>query len=118
MAKYTNVVRIIKKEIEKGNIYMTEKGNFVSAEYVNSNVKEQFLKDLKSEKIPFTTSFDEYAKDKTEKVVSATEVLSKIIVDFGIKTESEETTEEEKPVTKEEPKKEHKTTSKTGGGRK
>lgn len=116
MAKYTNVVRIIKKEIEKGNIYMTEKGNFVSADYVNSNVKEQFLKDLKSEKISFNTSFEEYAKDKTEKVVSADEVLSKIISDFGIKTESEIV--EEKTVTKEEPKKENKTTSKSGGGRK
>lgn len=78
MAKRTNIVRIIKNEIEKGNTIITANGNFVSPSLVENGIKEEFIKELRAGTVEVTTSFDQYKEKELGKLVKADDVLAKL----------------------------------------
>ena len=117
MAKYTNIIRIISKEIEKGNIYMNGKGNFISEEMVTTGIEESYVKALRNKEIPITTGFEDFKKEFTTGVISTTEVLSKIVAEFKLDNDNPtaDTTKVSEPseenVTQSEPSEEKKQSS-------
>ena len=76
MAKRTNIVRIIKNEIEKGNTIITSSGNFVSPSLVENGIKEEYIKSLRNNTIPMTTNYADYLKESIGNTVKADELLS------------------------------------------
>lgn len=75
MAKRTNIERIIKNEIEKGNIYIVEGGNLVSAEMVENNIKEDFIKALRAEEIPANESMETFKQKRLASMRKAEDLL-------------------------------------------
>lgn len=76
MAKRTNIIRIIKDEIKKGNAYVAPNGNFVSEEMLNSEILDSYKRDLTSGSIDFSVSPEQYKNDKLAQYTTASEVLS------------------------------------------
>lgn len=75
MAKRTNIVRIIKNEIEKGNKYICANGNLVSEEMVTGGIKAEFIKGLNSGEIPVNKSLEEYTKETVGNMTKAEDFL-------------------------------------------
>lgn len=78
MAKRTNIERIIKNEIEKGNIYIVEGGNLVSAEMLEKNVQEDFIKALRAGEIPVTESMETFKEKRLAGMKKAEDLLTHI----------------------------------------
>ena len=75
MAKRTNIVRIIKNEIEKGNKYLCANGNLVSEEMVTGGIADEFIKGLRAGTIPVTKSLEEYTKETVGNMAKAEDFL-------------------------------------------
>ena len=84
MAKRTNIIRIIKDEIKKGNNYVAPNGNFVSADMLNRDILDSYKRDLTSGSIDFSVSPDQYKKDKLSQYTTAAEVLDGICEAFHL----------------------------------
>ena len=84
MAKRTNIIRIIKDEIKKGNAYVALNGNFVSADMLNREILDNYKRDLTSGSIDFSLSPEQYKKDKLSQYTTAAEVLDGICEAFHL----------------------------------
>ena len=84
MAKRTNIIRIIKAEIKKGNNYVAPNGNFVSADMLNREIIGNYKRDLTSGSIDFSVSPEQYKKDKLSQYTAAADVLSGICEVFQL----------------------------------
>ena len=84
MAKRTNIIRIIKDEIKKGNNYVAPNGNFVSADMLNREILDSYKRDLTSGSIDFSVSPEQYKKDKLSQYTTAAEVLNGICEAFHL----------------------------------
>lgn len=84
MAKRTNIIRIIKDEIKKGNNYVAPNGNFVSADMLNREIIDSYKRDLISGSIDFSVSPEQYKKDKLSQYTTAAEVLNGICEAFNL----------------------------------
>ena len=84
MAKRTNIIRIIKEEIKKGNTYVAPNGNFVSADMLNREIIDSYKRDLTSGSIDFSVSPEQYKKDKLSQYTTAADVLSGICEAFHL----------------------------------
>lgn len=78
MAKRTNIERIIKNEIEKGNIYVIPGGNLVSAEMLEKGAEEDFIKALRAKEIPVTESLETFTAKRLEGMQKAEDLLTHI----------------------------------------
>ena len=93
MAKRTNIIRIIKDEIKKGNVYVAPNGNFVSSEMLNSEILDSYKRDLTSGSIDFSVSPEQYKNDKLAQYTTASEVLDCICEEFHLINDDTSTTE-------------------------
>lgn len=84
MAKRTNIIRIIKDEIKKGNAYVAPNGNFVSADMLNREIIDSYKRDLTNGSIDFSVSPEQYKKDKLSQYTTAADVLSGICEAFHL----------------------------------
>ena len=98
MAKRTNIVRIIKEEIKKGNTYVAQNGNFVSDDLLNNEILAQFKRDLSAnpEKI-VSVPYDQYKAQALSGYTTATEVLDGICEAFHLVNDDPSTAEEAAP---------------------
>lgn len=78
MAKRTNIERIIKAEIEKGNVYVIPGGNFVSSEMLEKEIKDDFKKEVAKEDFDVTMSFESFKNKKLEGMRKAEDLLTHI----------------------------------------
>ena len=83
MAKRTNIVRIIKEEIKKGNTYVAANGNFVSADMLEREILADFKRGLENKTIDYSISFEAFKTDRLASFTSAAEVLSGIYEVFN-----------------------------------
>lgn len=91
MAKRPNIIRFIVNEIEKGNQYIDNKGNFISKSETEKRAMEAYLKDMKAGKIDMSVPPTEYVHSFTDTLTNA-DTLLKEIHNMGIlgnKTEIE-----------------------------
>ena len=93
MAKRTNIIRIIKDEIKKGNNYVAPSGNFVSADMLNREIIDNYKRDLTSGSIDFSVSPEQYKKDKLSQYTTAAEVLDGICEAFHLVNDDPSTAE-------------------------
>lgn len=84
MAKRTNIIRIIKDEIKKGNVYVAPNGNFVSADMLNREILDSYKRDLTRGSIDFSVSPEQYKNDKLAQYTTALEVLNGICEAFHL----------------------------------
>ena len=84
MAKRTNIIRIIKDEIKKGNAYVAPNGNFVSADMLNRDILDSYKRGITSGSIDFYVSPEQYKKDKLSQYTTADEVLDGICEAFHL----------------------------------
>ena len=101
MAKRTNIIRIIKEEIKKGNTYVAPSGNFVSADMLNREILDSYKRDLTSGSIDFSVSPEQYKKDKLSQYTTAADVLSGICEAFHLVNDDADNAEsapEDQPV--------------------
>ena len=103
MANRTNIIRMLKSEIEKGNTIILTNGNFVNEEYLLNDILKSFTDDLKSGKIDMSVTPDDYKNKKLSECIKATDLLKeieKILVNqcFGMLTELKQEQETTEPV--------------------
>lgn len=60
MARRTNIMRIINTELEKGNSFLNNKGEFVSTDVIKEELKKEYIVGLQEEKISVNLSFTDY----------------------------------------------------------
>ena len=84
MAKRTNIIRIIKDEIKKGNAYVALNGNFVSADMLNREIIESYKRDLTSGAVDFSVSPEQYKNEKLSQYTTALEVMNGICEAFHL----------------------------------
>lgn len=75
MAKRTNIIRIIKEEIKKGNTYVATNGNFVSADMLEREILADFKRGLENKTIDYSISFEAFKADRLATFTRAEEVL-------------------------------------------
>lgn len=76
MAKRFNIIRNIKDEIEKGNIYLDTNGNFVSEEMLERRILDDFKRAITNgDKVALGQSLPDYKKAHLEKFVKAEKVI-------------------------------------------
>lgn len=78
MAKQYNIIRLLKQEIRKGNIFIDTNGNFVNEEKIQAHAKEQFLKGMRNGTIPMTTSCEEFCKTYAWNLLKADILLAEL----------------------------------------
>ena len=93
MAKRTNIIRIIKDEIKKGNVYVSPNGNFVSADMLNSEILDSYKRDLTRGSIDFSVSPEQYKNDELAQYTTAPEVLSDMCKVFHLINDDTSTAE-------------------------
>ena len=93
MAKRTNIIRIIKEEIKKGNTYVAPSGNFVSSDMLNREILDSYKRDLTSGSIDFSVSPEQYKNDKLAQYTTALEVLDGICEAFHLINDDPSTAE-------------------------
>lgn len=98
MAKRTNIIRIIKDEIKKGNAYVAPNGNFVSVEMLNREILDSYKRDLTSGSIDFSVSPEQYKNDKLAQYTTASEVLSDMCKVFHLINDDTSTADGRKTV--------------------
>ena len=78
MAKRINLQKTIEGEIEKGNIYVMENGNFVSADNLEKGILDDFKRGLTDGSIAITTSLEQYKQEYLNGLRKAEDLLSHI----------------------------------------
>lgn len=79
-----NIVATIKKEVEKGNLYLDKKANFVSASKIETTLKKSYIDGLKNGSINIEKPFTDYRTEEIESTyipVSAVEEILKGLFD-------------------------------------
>ena len=64
MAKRFNIISTLEREIEKGNIYVTDTGNFVSEEVSACNIQEEFIRALRSGEIGVDVTLAQFKENQ------------------------------------------------------
>lgn len=62
-----NIISYIRKEAEKGNTLMDNKGNFINPEKLENSMRKSYLAGLKNGSISFEKPFAEYQQNEIEK---------------------------------------------------
>lgn len=93
MAKRTNILRIIKEEIKKGNTYVATNGNFVSVDMLESEILADFKRGLENKTIDYSISFEAFKADRLATFTRAEEVLIGICEVFNRVNDDAENTE-------------------------
>lgn len=78
MAKKANIIRIMQNEVTKGNIYIAGNGDMVSEDFVNKGIKDQYLKDLRDEKISYDVSFAQYKEQTVGSLLKVEDVIAEM----------------------------------------
>ena len=114
--KRTNLITVIKNEIEKGNTLVTKDGVLLKEEAVEKRIEDSFITDLKTKKIPMNMSFEDYSVEKKSSYIKLNDILENMKLSFGF-NEPEPKPENPEPQPEEpEPKPEPKPESKKKGG--
>lgn len=88
-----NLLSIIEKEVEKGNVFIDTTGNFITAEKLEERLKKDYLKALKDGIICFNMSFKTYSNRIKETMYSKTEDVLTELSNFLSSEETEERNE-------------------------
>ena len=102
--KRTNLITVIKTEIEKGNTLVTKDGVLLKESAVEKRIEDSFIADLKSKKIPMSMSFDDYKVEKKSSYITLNDILENMKLSFGF-NEPEPKPENPEPEPKPESKK-------------
>jgi len=78
MAKRTNIERIIKAEIEKGNVYVIPGGNFVNEEMLEKEIKDDFKKAISEPDFDMNITLATYKENKLASMRKAEDLLAHI----------------------------------------
>ena len=81
--KRTNLITVIKNEIEKGNTLVTKDGVLLKESAVEKRIEDSFIADLKSKKIPMSMSFDDYKVEKKSSYIKLNDILENMKLSFG-----------------------------------
>ena len=96
ITKRTNLITVIKNEIEKGNRLVTEDGVLLKEAAVEKRIEDSFFSDLKTRKIPISTSFDDYRVEKMTSYIKLDDILVHLELTYGF-NEPEPQPEEPEP---------------------
>ena len=66
MAKRFNILSALEREIEKGNIYVTDTGNFVSEEVSSCNIQEEFIRALRNGEIGVDVTLAQFKEQQLD----------------------------------------------------
>lgn len=94
--KRTNLITVIKNEIEKGNRLVTKDGVLLKEAAVEKRIEDSFFSDLKTRKIPISTSFDDYKSEKMTSYIKLDDILEHLQLSFDF-NEPEPQPEEPQP---------------------
>ena len=97
-----NIMQMISKEVEKGNVLLDKKGNFLPTEKVEATLKKAYLTGLKDGSVSFEKSFEDFKNAEIEKGYLPTSAVVRTLETFfpndtpeiPAPVESEATTEE------------------------
>ena len=81
--KRTNLITVIKNEIEKGNRLVTKDGVLLKEAAVEKRIEDSFFSDLKTRKISISTSFDDYKAEKMSSYIPLDDILVHLKSSFG-----------------------------------
>ena len=98
MAKRTNIIRMLKTEIDKGNIILLSNGNFVNQEYIINDLLKDFTEELKNGKIEMTETPESYCNKKLSECIKAQDILTLLENTLNIIHEDVSKSEQEKEV--------------------
>ena len=96
ITKRTNLITVIKNEIEKGNRLVTKDGVLLKEAAVEKRIEDSFFSDLKTRKIPISTSFDDYRVEKMTSYIKLDDILVHLELTYGF-NEPEPQPEEPEP---------------------
>ena len=114
--KRTNLITVIKTEIEKGNTLVTKDGVLLKEASVEKRIEYSFIADLKAKKIPMSMSFDDYKVEKKSSYIKLNDILENMELSFGLNKPASQPKEPEPQPEEPEPKPEPKPESKKKGG--
>ena len=114
--KRTNLITVIKMEIEKGNRLVTKDGVLLKEAAVEKRIEDSFFSDLKTRKIPISTSFDDYKAEKMTSYIPLNDILEHLELTYGFNEPEPQPEEPEPEPRPEEPEPEPKPESKKKGG--
>ena len=81
--KRTNLITVIKNEIEKGNTLVTKDGVLLKEDAVEKRIEDSFIADLKTKKIPMSMSFEDYKAEKKSSYIALNDILENLKLRFG-----------------------------------
>lgn len=73
-----NIIKILEREVEKGNRLVDSKGNLYSFEKVEVMSQKAYVSDLKNGTIPFDKTFKDYHNDILEEYVTIPCIISNL----------------------------------------
>lgn len=76
-----NIIKFLEKEMEKGNLFITAKGDIVNNDKLNEGLKKQYVNEARAGKLDVTeVSFAKYAEEKahTGGYISTTSILENV----------------------------------------
>ena len=71
-----NILEMLSQQIDKGNDLITRDGDFTAREKVVKTAKNDYMRGLKDESIPFDKSYPEYEKEVIENYHESTEIFN------------------------------------------
>ena len=89
MAKRFNIIRNIREEIKKGNLYVAPNGNFVSADLLNNEILNDFKRELVAKTVDPSVPFSEYREQRLSGYTTALDVMNAIREAFNLATDDE-----------------------------
>ena len=106
--KRTNLITVIKTEIEKGNTLVRKDGVLLKEAAVEKRIEDSFIADLKAKKIPMSMSFDDYKVEKKSSYIKLNDILENMELSFGLNKPASQPEEPEPQPEEPEPKPESK----------
>lgn len=86
MAKRFNIISTLEREIEKGNIYVTDSGNFVSEEVSSCNIQEDFIRALRNGEIGVDVTLSQFKEKQLNNKKNVHDLLTIVSKFVGIET--------------------------------
>lgn len=83
MARYTNLIRLLQQQKEKGNTHIDGSGNFVTADKLEKTLKHEFVKKLNSGEISMDTSCNDYIQERSNLI--SVDILLAELYNLGIR---------------------------------